>query len=124
MEMVVPGREGRWDPELYGQLDFDSVPVTFTKDTAEAVAIINTLGPAQIAIDTETVFVEKVDPMTAQLRVISIATEDENGNDIAYVFDVKDMDRKAIGEAFRARAKELEPGASRCMGTTRTSMTR
>lgn len=107
MELVIPGREGRWVPEMHGTRDAGDVPVTFTKDTGEAINIIKNLGPGVIAMDTETVFAEKVDPMTAQLRVISIATEDENGQDIAYVFDVKDMDRIAIGEAFRARAKEL-----------------
>ena len=116
MELVIPGREGRWIPEMRGTKDPADVPVTFTKDTQEAVNIINTLGPADIAIDTETVFVEKVDPMTAQMRVMSIATEDENGNDISYVFDVKDMDRNALGVAFRERATALNQRRLRVYG--------
>lgn len=107
MELVIPGREGRWLPEMHGSRDPADVPVTFTKDTGEAVNIIKNLGPGVIAMDTETVFTSVVDPMTAQLRVISIATEGENGEDVSYVFDVKDMDRIALGDAFRERAREL-----------------
>lgn len=107
MEMVIPGRDGRWVPEMRGTKDPGHVPVTFTKDTDEAVSIIKSLGPGVFAMDTETVFTDKVDPMTAQLRVISIATEDPEGNDTSYVFDVKDMDRIALGDAFRERAEEL-----------------
>lgn len=116
MEMITPGRDGRWIPEMYGNLNFDSVPVTFTRDTAEAVSIIHTLNAEHIAMDTETVFVDKVDPMTAQLRVISIATEDANGNDIAYVFDVKDMDRLALGNAFTELAQEVQKRRVRVYG--------
>lgn len=109
MELVIPGREGRWVPEMRGNRDTGSVPVTFAKDTEKAVQIIKSLGPTAIAMDTETVYVPgKVDPMSAQLRVISIATTDADGNDIAYVFDVKDMDRIALGDAFRDRARELQ----------------
>lgn len=107
LDLITPGRPDRWTDEDHGTRDLFSVPVTFATTTAEAIEIINTLGPGVVAMDTETVRAEKVDPFTAELRVISIATEDAAGNDVSYVFDVKDMDRAALGEAFQDRAKQL-----------------
>lgn len=108
MKLTIPGRDGRWTPEMRGTKDPFDVPYVFTTETEKAVEIIKGLGPAKIAMDTETVYREGiVDPLTAKLRVISIATEDSNGDDIAYVLDVKDMDPYALGQAMRDRAAEL-----------------
>lgn len=107
MDFIIPGRPDKWEPEMHGLRDPLEVPVTYTGDTQEAVDIIGSLN-GTIAMDTETVYTPgKVDPLTAQLRVISIATEDADGKDISYVFDVRDMDLKALGQAFQNRASEL-----------------
>src|SRR5699024_12181423 len=82
--------------------------VAVLQATEDSVTVLHSPGPAHVAVDPETVYVPgKVDPFTAQLRVISIATEDDAGRDIAYVFDVKDMDRRALGRAFNKRAEDL-----------------
>lgn len=107
LQILTTGRNGRWDEEEWGTRSFSDVPVTLATTTEQAVEIIHTLGPGIVAMDTETVYADKVDPFTADLRVISIATEAEDGTDISYVFDVKDMDRAALGKAFQDRATAL-----------------
>lgn len=117
LKTLPVGRSDKWDAEAdFGNRDFNNVPVTFIDNTAEAVEMIHTLGPGVVAMDTETVYVENViDPFTAELRVISIATE-LNGEDVSYVLDVKDMDNDAVGKAFQDRAAELGHKSLRVSG--------
>lgn len=116
LELLPAGRQGRWADEDRGRRNFSDVPVTFVTTTDDAIAVINTLGDDVVAMDTETVHVDKVDPYTAQLRVISIATTGPDGNDVSYVFDVKDMDTSALGQAFRDRAAQLGIPRMRMVG--------
>lgn len=116
MELVIPGREGRWVPEMRGTKDPADVPFLFANTTEEAVELIEALDPNVVAVDTETVYVEEVNPLTAQLRVISLASQDADGNDFAYVIDVRDVDRAAIAQAFRDLAARQGSRRARVYG--------
>ncbi|WP_202638698.1 DNA polymerase [Bailinhaonella thermotolerans] len=93
------------------------MPVTVITTTGQALDLIDRLGTTVAAMDTETVYDgERADPMTARLRVISIATEAPGGDDAAYVLDVRDMDTRALGQAFRRRAADLGRRKLRFLG--------
>lgn len=85
-----------------------------TQEAAEAM--ISRLPADGAAMDTETVFVPSstVNPLTQELRVISIAvpgkfdeTTREIPQDEVYVVDVRDLDKRALAESFMLRAAEL-----------------
>lgn len=102
------GRPGRWSPDDVGDRHPSEVPVVFINTTDEAVGLFSKLWTAPVAIDTETAWNDgPVNPLTAKVRTIQVATEDENGKDIVYVVDVRDLDRQKVADTIRARAKEL-----------------
>lgn len=110
------GRPNKWDPTMFGTRDPGEVEWEYIQDTERAVQVINTLGKVPFALDTETEYIPGVvDPLTAKMRVMSIATENSFGNDVAYVFDVLHMDKAALAAAFRERAKTL--GVKRLVAT-------
>lgn len=88
----------------------------FINTQAEAEALIARLPADGAAMDTETVFVPSatVNPLTQELRVISIAIPGEYDEvnrvipaDEVIVIDVRDLDKKVLADAFMLRAAEL-----------------
>lgn len=78
--------------------DPGDVPFAYISDPADLGLLKAALDQAvRVAIDTET----PIDgPMAQQLRVASIATRDERGNEHAFVVDARDVDPTLLGPIF------------------------
>jgi len=74
------------------------VPFSFISDPAGLPELARALQTAvRVAIDTET----PIDgPMAQQLRVASVATRDDHGNEQAFVIDARDVDPTLLAPIF------------------------